>query len=92
MGFAIHVFCKCGTHLGRASFGDRWFVEQSFPVCPECGASKYSFIERVVRWHSEGWFKPAYWQERVESGEIKKLELPTPELAAQSSKGKECAE
>lgn len=31
-----YLVCQCGWY-DRPSFGDRWFSEKSYPVCPRCG-------------------------------------------------------
>lgn len=58
------AFCECGHDLGAPSFGNIWFVQQDYPVCPKCGGSKYGYKLKTVRSVSQGWFKASTYEER----------------------------
>lgn len=36
MSWGRFLVCECGW-WDKPSFGDRWFSEKHYPVCPECG-------------------------------------------------------
>lgn len=46
--WAVHAFCKCGWHR-EAFCADLWFVRQSHPVCPKCGASAWDYTLKKIR-------------------------------------------
>jgi NAD-dependent SIR2 family protein deacetylase len=42
------VCSGCGENIESPSFGDEWFTNQKYPVCPKCGA--YSpFVGKTMR-------------------------------------------
>ena len=40
MRISRYLLCECGW-WDEPSFGNRWFSEQAYPVCPDCGRSTY---------------------------------------------------
>lgn len=36
MRWAVIVLCDCGW-FDEPSFGNKWFTETSYPICPDCG-------------------------------------------------------
>lgn len=56
----VRAFCACGFDAGAPFCGEIWFVQQRFPVCPDCGESSRSFQCKTVRRVRDGWFKSHY--------------------------------
>ena len=67
--WGLHVFCKnCENRFGTATFGNVWYKRQEYPVCPKCGASKWNYTVRKVRYRSRGclWWYESMWEEDKE--------------------------
>lgn len=60
----VYGFCECGFKH-KPSFGDLWFMRQSYPICPKCGESCYKYERKVMRYvqpiFKGKWWNPFTW-------------------------------
>lgn len=67
--WTVRAFCECGFNCHTA-FGNIWFAQTDYPVCPDCGVSSDAFRLKTVRSERSGpWYWPTWtWVERPTDG------------------------
>lgn len=54
-GWEVWAFCReCDYRLEKPSFGNIWFTERSFPICPNCGEyHNYETVRIKTNWQGK---------------------------------------
>ena len=49
--YEIRTFCsKCRHDFGEPAFGNIWFIQKHYPVCPNCGSHYTAYVNETGRY------------------------------------------